>query len=89
MIAAAVYLLCAVTSAACAVFLSRGYSKSRVRLLFWSAICFAGLALSNVFLYIDLVVYREVQSTWLSLARTVPSLLGMSALVFGLIWEDL
>jgi hypothetical protein len=88
MIASAVYILCALTSAACAFLLYRGYRRSKVRLLFWSALCFAGLSIGNIFLYADLVIYPDQTMLVLTLLRYVPSLLGMSALVFGLVWED-
>ncbi len=87
MMAAAVFILCTLTALACAIFLFRGYSRSRVRLLFWSALCFAGLAIGNAFLYVDVVLFADGPD--LSLLRYLPSLLGMAALVFGLIWEDL
>jgi len=80
----AVYLLCAVTSLACAVLLLRGYVRSRVRLLLWSSLCFVGLALNNVLLVLDLIVLPESD---LSLLRNLPALVGLALLVFGLIWE--
>ena len=80
-----VYVLCAVTSLACAVLLVRGYVRSRLRLLFWSAVCFAGLALNNAILVVDLVIIRQVDlSTW----RLVPAAIGFAALLYGLVWES-
>lgn len=79
-----VYALCALTSIGCAVLLLRGYSKSRVRLLFWSGLCFVGLGLNNVLLFIDVRVLPEVD---LSVWRTVPAVLGVLVLLFGLVWE--
>lgn len=80
----AVYLLCAVTSLACAVLLLRGYVRSRVRLLLWSCLCFVGLALNNVLLVLDLIILPERD---LSLLRNLPALVGLALLVYGLIWE--
>lgn len=80
----AVYLLCAVTSLACAVLLLRGYVRSRVRLLLWSCLCFVGLALNNILLVLDLIVLPERD---LSLLRNLPALVGLALLVYGLIWE--
>ena len=80
----AVYLLCAVTSLACAVLLLRGYLRSRVRLLLWSCLCFVGLALNNILLVVDLIILPEGD---LSLLRNLPALVGLALLVFGLIWE--
>ena len=84
MFAIIVYVLCAVTSGLCAVLLLRGYAKSRARLLFWSGLCFAGLALNNLLLVIDVRVVPELD---LSLWRTIPALIGISLLVYGLVWE--
>ena len=53
MIGLIVYGLCVVTSALCAVLLLRGYARSRVPLLLWSGLCFIGLTLNNVLLFID------------------------------------
>lgn len=79
-----VYALCAITSIGCAVLLLRGYRRSRVRLLFWSGLCFIGLALNNVLLFIDVRVVPDVD---LSLWRTIPAVLGVAVLLYGLIWE--
>lgn len=78
------YSLCAITSIGCAVLLLRGYRRSRVRLLFWSGLCFIGLALNNVLLFIDVRVVPDVD---LSLWRTIPAVLGVAVLLYGLIWE--
>lgn len=79
-----VYVLCALTSLACALLLWRGWQRSRVRLLFWSALCFVGLFLNNVLLIVDLRVMPQVD---LALVRTLPALLGTAALVYGLVWD--
>ncbi|HUG90378.1 MAG TPA: DUF5985 family protein [Planctomycetaceae bacterium] len=82
----AVYILCAVTSCLCAVLLLRGYSRNGVRLLFWSGLCFIGLAADNALLYVDLVIIPtlDVISTW----RRVPALVAVALLVYGLIWDS-
>ena len=51
------FLLAVLTSAACMVFLFRGYSRTGARLLFWSGLCFVFLTINNVLLFFDLVVY--------------------------------
>ncbi len=84
MFAIIVYVLCAATSGLCAVLLLRGYTQSRARLLFWSGLCFTGLALNNLLLVIDVRVVLEID---LSLWRTIPALVGISLLVYGLVWE--
>jgi energy-converting hydrogenase Eha subunit G len=84
MLATAIYILCALTSIICAALLLRGWSQTRARLLFWSALCFIGLALNNILLILDLTVLPDVD---LELWRTLPALVGVSLLVYGLIWE--
>ena len=85
MLANAIYALCALTSIVCAVLLVRGYRRSRVRLLFWSAWCFAGLALNNTLLIVDLRVLPQVD---LEIWRTLPAIVGVALLVYGLVWES-
>lgn len=84
-IAPVVYFLCAATAFACAWLLLRAYARNRVRLLFWSGLCFVGLTLNNVALIIDRLVLPEIDLWALRLA---PAVLGVAALVFGLIWES-
>jgi Family of unknown function (DUF5985) len=79
-----VYILCALTSLACAVLLLRAYAASRVRLLLWSGLCFTGLALNNILLLVD---KRVVATVDLSLWRTIPALAGLALLIYGLVWE--
>ena len=78
-----VYFLCALTSLAGAVLLWRGYTQSRARLLLWSALCFVGFFLNNVLLIID-VHAPEVD---LSLWRSLPALVGIALLIYGLVWD--
>ncbi|MGH8138288.1 MAG: DUF5985 family protein [Steroidobacteraceae bacterium] len=79
-----VYALCGATSILCAVLLFRGYGATRTRLLFWASLCFAGLAVNNVILFVDLILVPEVD---LFLWRTAAALAGMTVLLYGLIWE--
>jgi heme/copper-type cytochrome/quinol oxidase subunit 4 len=80
-----VYVLCALTSIACAALLLRAWTRSRVRLLLWSGLCFVGLALNNIVLFIDVRVLPQVD---LSVVRTIPALIGAAILIFGLVWES-
>ena len=84
--AEAVYLLCAATSVLCALLLLRAYRANRTRLLFWSGLCFAGLALNNILLWIDLVLMPTPMS--LALARNATALLSLAILLYGLVRED-
>ncbi|HEX2079516.1 MAG TPA: DUF5985 family protein [Longimicrobium sp.] len=79
-----VYALCALTSLLCALLLARGYRATRARLLLWSSLCFAGLALNNLLLFIDM---RVVPSIDLSAWRSLPALAGLVILIYGLIWD--
>jgi hypothetical protein len=79
-----VYVLCAATSFACAWLLARAYRRSGLRLLLWSALCFAGFFLNNVLLIVD---FRFIPERHLSLIRAVPVLAGLALLIFGLVWE--
>ena len=80
-----VYVLCAVTACGCAYLLARAWLDSRVPLLFWSALCFVGLAVNNILLFLDKVV---VTGADLSLARSLSALIAVSVLVYGLVWES-
>lgn len=82
--AEAVYLLCALTSICCAGLLWRSYCRTHTSLLLWSCLCFTGLAANNILLFIDLAM---VPATDLSLLRGSIALVGMMALIFGLVWE--
>jgi hypothetical protein len=82
--AGAVYVLSAATCLACAVLLLRGYRQGRQRLLLWSGLCFIGLTLDNVTLFMDLIVFPEKD---LSLIRLSAALTGLCLLLFGMIWD--
>ena len=79
-----VYVLCAVTSLACAVLLWRGYRRSGARLLLWSALCFAGFFLNNMLLVVDVQLVPQLD---LSVWRSLPAAAGLASLVYGLVWE--
>ncbi len=55
-----VYLLCALASLACAVLLTRGYRATRAPLLFWSALCFFILVATNSLLFLDLIIFPQI-----------------------------
>jgi hypothetical protein len=78
-----VVVLCAVTSLACAVLLLRGYGRTRQRLLLWSGLCFVGLFVNNGLVVLDARIASD-----LSLLRTLPALVGVVLLVYGLVWES-
>jgi phosphatidylserine synthase len=83
--AAIIYLLCTLTCLACFGLLWRAWRASRSRLLFWSALCFAGLSINNFLLVVDMLLLPAVD---LSTSRLVTALLALLLLLFGLIWEE-
>ncbi len=84
MISAVVYLMCAVTSILCATLLYLKYRQGKTPLLFWSSVCFFCLAINNIFLFIDFVAIPDYD---LAVIRTIPAVLGFSALIWGFIWD--
>jgi hypothetical protein len=83
--ASLVYILGALTTSLCAVLLLRAYLRVRRKLLLWSGLCFAGLTVSNVLLFIDLVITPPDVSLYLWRLGTAAG--AMTLLLFGLIWE--
>jgi hypothetical protein len=84
MLGLVVYVLCAATSLACAAMLLRGYRRTGARLLLWSALCFLGFALNNVLLIVDTRILPDQD---LSVIRSLPALIGVGLLLYGLIWD--
>lgn len=80
-----VYLLCFLTSAACAWMLGRSYGRTGNRLLLWSSICFGFLALNNLALVFDLVVFPT--SVDLRLVRLAFAFAAVASLIWGFVWE--
>jgi Family of unknown function (DUF5985) len=78
------YSLAALTSLACMLLLFRSYARTGLRLLFWSALCFVGLSVNNLLLFLDLIVFPDFD---LRLWRLAAALAGLLALLYGFIWE--
>jgi hypothetical protein len=81
---AAIYILCLLTSVGCAALLVRSYRETRARLLLWSALCFALLALNNLFVVVDILILPSVDFVPF---RHLAALAAVSVLLFGFIWE--
>lgn len=79
------YLLCSITAATCAVLLLRAHQRSGVALLWWSGACFALLTASNLLVAVDLILLPRLD---LFVVRNLTALLGVSLLLYGLIWES-
>lgn len=82
--AASVYILGVLVTLGCGILLLRAYASVRKRLLLWSSICFFGLAISNFLVFLDLVVFKDVDLyRW----RLGTAAVAMLILLYGLIWE--
>jgi hypothetical protein len=80
-----VYILCALTSGACAALLYRRYRRYPSSLLFWALTCFSGLFIGNILLVVDLVFLpAEID---LSILRTSVALISLTVMIFGFVWE--
>jgi hypothetical protein len=77
------FALCAITALACAVMLLMGARRTGSRMLFWSGLCFAGLAISN-----SLIVLEALSIAVLGSLRLAVSLVSVSLLLYGLIVEE-
>lgn len=82
---ATVYILCFLTSAACAWLLGRSYARTRTHLLLWSSICFGFLAANNLALVLDLVVWGE--DVDLRFIRLALALAAVASLIWGFVWR--
>ena len=81
----AVYILGALTSLCCALLLLRGYRRVKKKLLLWSGLCFGGLTISNLLVFVDLVMFPDVNLyRW----RLATAAVAMILLLYGLIWES-
>jgi len=83
--AEAVYIVGALITLSCAVLLMRGYARGHSRLLLWSSLCFFGLAISNALVFLDIVIFTDVN---LYLWRLISAAIAMMLLMYGLIWES-
>jgi hypothetical protein len=73
------------TALASALLLWRGYKSSGAKLLFWSSLCFFGLAANNLVLFLDLLIFPNYDLYGLRLALGLGSVL---LLLYGLILES-
>lgn len=82
--AGGVYLLCMATALVCCILLFRGCRQSGAPLLFWSGLCFATLAAENLVLFLDKIVFLQIDLWWF---RSSLTLLALAFLLYGLIWK--
>jgi len=83
-VAITIYILCLLTSLACAWLLYASYRRTRYRLLFWAGSCFAVMTLNNLFLLLDKIVFPNID---FMPARLVSALVATGLLLYGLIYE--
>jgi hypothetical protein len=84
-IATVVYVLCALTSTACAVLLIAARRRAGEPLLSWAAGCFCLLALDNGLLVLDLAVLGDASD--LRASRSAAALGGFLLLLIGLVLD--
>lgn len=82
---AVVYVLCFLTSAACAWLLGRSYRATGTQLLFWSSVCFAFLSANNLALIMDLLVFPQMYD--LRTVRLSLALAAVVSLIWGFVWQ--
>lgn len=80
-----VYVLCMLASMTCAGLLARAWRRSRSRLLLWTAISFGFLALNNLLLVADLVIF--ITQVNLLPYRQAAAGAAIVSLLYGFIWE--
>ena len=78
------YSLSVAVGLLCAILLFRAHQRSPSRLLLSAAICFAGLALNDLGVIVDLFVFPDVN---LIGVRSLPALAGLVVLVRALVRE--
>jgi hypothetical protein len=77
-------MLCTLASLVCMGLLFRGWRRSGSALLFWSALCFVGLALNNLLVFVDIVVFPQID---LRPYRLLSSLAAVAVLIWGFVAE--
>jgi len=82
--APASYIFGFLVTLCCGILLARAYAAGRKRLLLWSAICFFGLSITDLLVFVDLVLLPNVN---LYLLRLLVATGSMLILLYGLIWE--
>lgn len=82
---AVVYVLCFLTSAACAWLLGRSYRRTGTPLLLWSSVCFVFLAANNLVLVLDLVLFPQLFD--LRIGRLLLALAAVVSLIWGFVWQ--
>jgi hypothetical protein len=80
----ALYSLALIASLGCTVLLIRGYRQRQYPLLLWSAVCFACLTVNNMLLFVDLILFPDID---LRVWRLTAALIGILCLLYAFIGE--
>jgi hypothetical protein len=80
-----IYVLCAVTAAACAILLHRNARRAGSRMLFWCGLCFWLLSLASALVIVDHYMMPGVELWPL---RQGTTLLAVAVLLYGLTFEE-
>ena len=81
-----IYVLCAFTALVCAVLLLLGSRRAGSRMLFWSGLCFACLAFTNLVVVVDALDLFPYEN--FSTLRLGSALVALSLLLYGLVFEE-
>lgn len=81
----AIYLLSALVTLLCAALLLIAYNRTRTPLLLWSGLCFAGLTISNVLVFVDLIILPTID---LSVLRLMVTNIALAFMLYGLVWGE-
>ena len=82
--AVVVYVIGFLVTGLCALLLLQAYARGAQKLLLWSGLCFVGLTITNVLVFIDLVMWTDISLyTW----RLSTAAVSMLLLLYGLVWE--
>lgn len=79
-----IYIICGLTSLGSAWLLGRGALKRHDGLMFWSSLCFFGMGVNNLLLYLNFIIFPEVE---LLIVARIAMVFSVLVLNFGLIWH--
>lgn len=80
--AEAIYILASATCLLCTVLLLRQWRATKLKLLFWSGVCFLTLTVANVLLFVDRVLVPHID---LIIYRLAVTLLAVVFMLYGLV----
>lgn len=84
LVPSAVYFLCCLTSILALWLVYRSYRLTPTRLLLWSTLAFVALAVNNMLLFLDVVLFPNISLLPL---RHASALVAVGFLIYGFVWE--